>query len=267
MDDQNEGSLVNSSSSSRCVYFNNKYPEGSSSSQLLWRLNIVMACANKEPQHWVMRGRSMEDDYRVIQRIGKGSYGAVWEVTNKTTGKQFACKLMFKKKMHNIHHEAHVLAHLGNHPNVTKLVDIYEDKDCLYLIMELCKGGTLLDYLHRSNYIPERDLATICFQITSALLLFKERGLVHADLKLENTLLVSPTELSIKVADFGLSHFCKEGTTIYLSIYLLPTPPCIRKLRHCTQSFAESLESSKHMLHRFSAMPLVCRMITCHCDI
>jgi calcium-dependent protein kinase len=218
MDDKNEASLVNSSSSSRCVYFN-KCPEGSSSSQLLWRLNIVMACANKEPQHWVTRGQSMEDDYRVIQRIGKGSYGAVWEVTNKTTGKQFACKLMFKKKMHNIHHEARVLAHLGNHPNVTKLVDIYEDKDCLYLIMELCKGGTLLDYVHRSNYIPERDLATICFQITSALLLFKERGLVHADLKLENTLLVSPTELSIKVADFGLSHFCKEGTTIYLSIF------------------------------------------------
>ncbi len=66
----------------------------------------------------------------------------------------------------------------------------------------------------------------------------------------------------------GSPTFAKKvQLSIYLSIYLLPTPPCICKLRHCTQSFAESLESSKCVLHRFSATPLVCRMIVCHCDI
>ena len=107
-----------------------------------------------------------------------------------------------------------------DHPNIVKLSEIYEDKRHLYLLMEECNGGTLIDRLlqkmeDKDETFTEKEAAIIFKQIMSAICYCHSQGIAHRDLKMENVLFLDKTEDSpIKIIDFGLSQyiqFCPKG--------------------------------------------------------
>ena len=99
-----------------------------------------------------------------------------------------------------------------DHPNIIKLVEIYDDNRYLDLIMEECRGGTLFDRLLKKmedddETFTENEAAKIFKQIISAICYCHNQGIAHRDLKMENILFLDKTPDSpIKVIDFGLSE-------------------------------------------------------------
>jgi serine/threonine protein kinase len=83
-------------------------------------------------------------DYDLLREIGRGNFGRVYEAVDRTTGNKCAVKTIFKKN-NPTRIESEVLIHKrsSNHQNIAKLYKAIEDDDNVYLVMELCSGGTL----------------------------------------------------------------------------------------------------------------------------
>ena len=100
-----------------------------------------------------------------------------------------------------------------DHPNIIKLIEIYEDKLHYELIMEELNGGSLTERLIEKvdddgETFSEREAATIFKQIISAISYCHGKGIVHRDLKMENVIFVDTKgNLDIKIIDFGLSQY------------------------------------------------------------
>lgn len=106
-----------------------------------------------------------------------------------------------------------------DHAHITRLIETYEDKRELFLVMELCSGG---DLYSRDPY-TEDQAARIIGSILSAVDFMHMHGIIHRDLKYENILFANPSATAeIKIIDFGLSKMytpeqrLKEGVgTVY----------------------------------------------------
>lgn len=106
-----------------------------------------------------------------------------------------------------------MLKALSGHKNLVKFYDAFEDVNNVYIVMELCEGGELLDrILDRGGRYPEDDAKAILVQILDVVAFCHLQGVVHRDLKPENFLFVSKDEDAVmKVIDFGLSDFVRPG--------------------------------------------------------
>jgi serine/threonine protein kinase len=100
--------------------------------------------------------------------------------------------------------------------SVIKLLDLFENADYLYIVLEILPGGDLYDYLDKRDFkITEdraRELASV---IGEGIKYFHGFGVVHRDLKLENILMTNSTDTAVpKITDFGLSALIGPGENI-----------------------------------------------------
>ncbi|KAL0461480.1 UNVERIFIED_CONTAM: CDPK-related kinase [Sesamum latifolium] len=111
----------------------------------------------------------------------------------------------------DVRKEVKILRALTGHNNLIQFYDAYEDQDNVYIVMELCEGGELLDrILSRGGKYTEEDAKTVMIQILNVVAFCHLQGVVHRDLKPENFLFTSKEENStLKAIDFGLSDFVK----------------------------------------------------------
>jgi serine/threonine protein kinase len=152
--------------------------------------------------------------YDLDDVLGHGNFGLVFLVTCKKSGVKCALKSIFKQRVTNqdlLHNEISALRRLS-HSNITRLLDVIEDDEFMYILLEYCSGGELLDYLMENGALAEPEAALVFKQIASAVA-FAHRGrIVHRDLKPDNVLLVEHGNLSkgIRVSDFGVAHLFKQ---------------------------------------------------------
>ena len=93
-----------------------------------------------------------------------------------------------------------------DHPNILRTYEIFQDHENYYLIMELCKGGSVLSLIKKSDNFSEWHAMNIMKQLLSAVNYCHQKGFVHRDIKPENVLFVhEDIESQIKVIDFGIS--------------------------------------------------------------
>ncbi|RWW22731.1 hypothetical protein GW17_00013053 [Ensete ventricosum] len=111
----------------------------------------------------------------------------------------------------DVRREVRILRSLTGHKNLVQFYDACEDEDNVYIVMELCKGGELLErILSRGGKYSEEDAKAIIVQILSVVSFCHLQGVVHRDLKPENFLFATKDEKStLKAIDFGLSDFVK----------------------------------------------------------
>jgi calcium-dependent protein kinase len=165
--------------------------------------------------NFILRGSGLFTfNYTKIQELGSGGFSKVFRVQNLLTKEVFACKELPIKKIKDqekFKNEINIMSKC-DHPNIIKLVEIYDDKRYLDLIMEECRGGTLFDRLLKKmedddETFTENEAAKIFKQIISAICYCHNQGIAHRDLKMENILFLDKTPDSpIKVIDFGLSE-------------------------------------------------------------
>ncbi|CAI9779547.1 unnamed protein product [Fraxinus pennsylvanica] len=158
--------------------------------------------------------------YEIREEVGRGHFGYTCSAKgNKGSlkGQDVAVKVIPKSKMttaiaiEDVRREVKILRALTGHKNLVQFYDAYEDEDNVYIVMELCKGGELLDrILSRGGKYSEEDAKAVMVQILSVVAYCHLQGVVHRDLKPENFLFTLKDENSpIKAIDFGLSDYVK----------------------------------------------------------
>lgn len=148
--------------------------------------------------------------YRILETIGRGSYGEVKKIQHKTTGALRAMKIIRKEDvtkeyMQSLINEIDILKQL-DHPNIVRLYEFYQDKLNFYLITEFIEGGELFDKITKVKCFTELDAAKVMKQLLSAVVYCHNKKIVHRDLKPENLLIDSKNEEALKVIDFGTSQ-------------------------------------------------------------
>ncbi|KGN62050.1 CDPK-related kinase 5 [Cucumis sativus] len=158
--------------------------------------------------------------YELGEEVGRGHFGYTCAAKFKKgelKGQQVAVKIIPKSKMttaiaiEDVRREVKILKSLSGHKNLVNFYDAYEDHDNVYIVMELCEGGELLDrILSRGGKYTEEDARAVMTQILYVVAFCHLQGVVHRDLKPENFLFTSRDENSpLKAIDFGLSDFAK----------------------------------------------------------
>jgi len=192
-----------------------------------------------EKLNLAIQNKSVFDKYEVKQKVGKGKFGLVKLGLNKETKKPVAIKIMAKKNMDKSDMEfAKVeidILKIGQHPNIIKLYDVFENENYIYIIMEYCSGGDLLSYFEHYEYeLPETKVCEIIHKLSMAIYYLHSYGIVHRDLKPENILMTDLTISSdIRLLDFGLSKIvgsdekCTEpyGTLSFVTPEVLQGKP------------------------------------------
>ena len=89
------------------------------------------------------------------------------------------------------------------HPNIVKFVEVFEDSENIYMILELCHNKTLMDMLRRRKRFTEPETRFFMLQIMGALKYLHGKKVIHRDLKLGNIFL--DEAMNIKIGDFGLA--------------------------------------------------------------
>jgi hypothetical protein len=159
------------------------------------------------------------DFYDIKETLGKGKFGLVKSAVHKKSGKRVAVKIMSKKEMSASdmelqRREIEVLK-MCQHPHIIRLLDIFENQDYIYIVMENMSGGDLFNYLEKRAFTVSEDRAReLSHQIATALYYLHSFGVAHRDLKPENILMVSDSENSeCKIVDFGLSKIIGPSQT------------------------------------------------------
>ena len=106
--------------------------------------------------------------YTLGKELGRGQFGVTYLCTEITTGRQYACKSISKRKLvskadkEDIRREIQIMQHLSGQPNIVEFCGAYEDKGSVHVVMELCAGGELFDRIIAKGHYSERAAATIC---------------------------------------------------------------------------------------------------------
>ncbi|XP_009698689.1 PREDICTED: serine/threonine-protein kinase DCLK2, partial [Cariama cristata] len=150
------------------------------------------------------------EKYKVGKVIGDGNFAVVKECIERSTGKEFALKIIDKAKCcgkeHLIENEVSILRRV-KHPNIIMLIEEMDTPSELYLVMELVKGGDLFDAITSSTKYTERDGSAMVYNLASALKYLHGLNIVHRDIKPENLLVCEYPDgtKSLKLGDFGLA--------------------------------------------------------------
>ncbi|KAA8531388.1 hypothetical protein F0562_006116 [Nyssa sinensis] len=156
--------------------------------------------------------------YQFGKELGRGEFGITFQCCDNDTGETLACKRISKSRLkteidiEDVKREVEIMRHLPAHPNIVRYKEVYEDKDAVYLIMELCKGGELFDRIVSRGHYTERAAAIVTKTIIEVVQVCHEHGVIHRDLKPENFLYANSCENApLKAIDFGLSIFFEPG--------------------------------------------------------
>ncbi|XP_053478073.1 serine/threonine-protein kinase DCLK2 isoform X3 [Ictalurus furcatus] len=150
------------------------------------------------------------EKYKVGKVIGDGNFAVVKECVERSTGKEFALKIIDKNKCrgkeHLIESEVAVLRRV-KHPNIIMLMEEVDTPSELYLVMELVKGGDLFEAITSSTKYTEKDASAMVYNLAAALKYLHKMNIVHRDIKPENLLVCEYPDgtKSLKLGDFGLA--------------------------------------------------------------
>ncbi|XP_031110444.1 calcium-dependent protein kinase 16-like isoform X2 [Ipomoea triloba] len=113
----------------------------------------------------------------------------------------------------DVRREVKILSALTGHENVVQFHNAFEDENSVYIVMELCEGGELLDRIlaKKDSRYSEKDAAIVVRQMLKVAAECHLHGMVHRDMKPENFLFKSQEDSSLKATDFGLSDFIRPG--------------------------------------------------------
>ncbi|KAM7529621.1 hypothetical protein LguiB_033031 [Lonicera macranthoides] len=164
--------------------------------------------------------KDFDKKYTIGKLLGHGQFGYTYVATDKISGDRVAVKKIDKNKMilpiavEDVKREVQILQALSGHENVVQFYNAFDDDSYVYIVMELCEGGELLDRIlaKKDSRYTEKDAARVVRQMLKVAAECHLHGLVHRDMKPENFLFKSKKEDSpLKATDFGLSDFIKPG--------------------------------------------------------
>ena len=151
--------------------------------------------------------------YQILDKLGEGGMGAVFQARDIQLGRQVAIKLLPPGSIHDdnavarFNREARALAHLS-HPGIIQAYDSGQDSDKHFLVMEFVDGRSLARELADKGCLPPARAADYIHQAALALHHAHHNGLVHRDIKPSNLLVTGDGQ--VKLLDLGLARFLQD---------------------------------------------------------
>ncbi len=163
-------------------------------------------------------------------RLGEGPQSEVFRATDMRLGRTVALKILRPhiefdpSAKERFEREAKHTSNLA-HPNIATIYDYGQDRGTSYIVMEFLAGRTL-DRIIKDRPLGYEEGLRIALQVTSALGLVHERGLIHRDLKPANIMVAS--DGNVKLLDFGIcrstgeSSITQDGMLVGTVLYMSP---------------------------------------------
>lgn len=156
----------------------------------------------------VERTAQEERHYTRGKLLGKGGFAAVYEFTCVETCEKYAGKVVAKASLVNHKTREKLLSEISihkslKHPNIVQVERFFEDKENVYILMELCHNHSLCELLKRRKVLTELEIQSYLLQIISGLKFIHSRHILHRDVKIGNLFLNE--DLRVKIGDFGLA--------------------------------------------------------------
>lgn len=191
----------------------------------------------------------IRDKYTLGPKLGQGSFASVRLATRNSDEKKFAVKVISKAKLRQKRRnmasrasvdapanaisrdEATIMRKL-KHNNCCGIVEVFESRKKIYLVLELCEGGDIFEYW-KDEVFSEQHAARVIKSVALGLQYLHSHGIIHRDIKPENLLYTKATETTpsfLKITDFGLSIYretpeviqAKLVTVCGTEIYMAP---------------------------------------------
>ena len=212
-------------------------------------------------------GEVVGGKYRLEKLLGEGAMGTVWASRNEKTDRAFAVKFMlpqFAKDatlVQRFLNEARVCGRL-DHPSLVEVYDLgvaAEYGNAPFLVMELLRGEGLDVLLTRVGKVDPRRICPLMLEVSSALDLAHQSGIVHRDIKPANIFLhrTRSGDILPKILDFGVSktvgddadcNLTRAGTLLGSPLYMSPEQaagrPTSTRAATCGRSASSSTRPS-----------------------
>lgn len=140
--------------------------------------------------------------------LGKGGFAKCYEFKCKNNNKLYAAKIVSKSNLVKIPAKQKLKSEIKihkslHHPNIVKFEHVFEDKNNVYILLEICKNKTLNEMLKKRKVVTEMEVKFFLDQILKAVKFMHKNKVIHRDLKLGNLFLGD--NMQIKIGDFGLA--------------------------------------------------------------
>ncbi|KAE8298153.1 Homeodomain-interacting protein kinase 1 [Larimichthys crocea] len=186
---------------------------------------------------------SVSCSYEVLEFLGRGTFGQVAKCWKRGTNEIVAIKILKNHPSYARQGQIEVgilnrlSAENADEYNFVRSYECFQHKGHTCLVFEMLEQN-LYDFLKHSKFspLPLRHIRPILQQVATALMKLKSLGLIHADLKPENIMLVDPLRqpYRVKVIDFGsASHVSKAVCSTYLQSRYYRAPEIILGLPFC----------------------------------
>ena len=156
-------------------------------------------------------------NFKIIKKIGSGSFGSVYKVLDINNNKNFAIKRIEindenKENIIIVEKEANILKELKSE-NIVKYIDCFWEEESFNIIMEFCEYNDLRSYINnfrkKNELIPESIIRIIIAELSNGIKEIHSKNVIHRDLKPENIFISN--DYKIKIGDFGISKIL-DGT-------------------------------------------------------
>ncbi|MCP4694407.1 MAG: serine/threonine protein kinase, partial [Desulfobacterales bacterium] len=156
--------------------------------------------------------------YQIKKKIGKGAMGEVFLARDTRLNRDVAIKkLLFEQGDRSkedgrfdasprFEQEARAAARL-NHPNIITIHDVVVTGKSSYIVMELLRGKTLLEWIEQGRVFSIPETLQIGARVCAGLDYAHKAGVIHRDVKPDNIFL--DEHLGVKITDFGLARMEK----------------------------------------------------------
>ncbi|MBL7573031.1 Stk1 family PASTA domain-containing Ser/Thr kinase [Staphylococcus saccharolyticus] len=177
-----------------------------------------------------MIGKTINERYEVIDKLGGGGMSIVYLAEDTILNRKVAIKAISipprekEETLKRFEREVHNSAQLS-HDNIVSMIDVDEEDDCFYLVMEYVEGPTLAEYIENHGPLSVETAIQFTERILSGIKHAHDMRIVHRDIKPQNILIVK--NKTLKIFDFGIAKALSEtsltqtnhvlGTVQYLS--------------------------------------------------
>ena len=152
--------------------------------------------------------------YKKNAFLGRGAFGKCFQITDMKNGKVYAGKFVSKEvvKKHKMKEKLiqEICIHGKlNHSHIVAFYGFFEDKNYVYIVLELCQKRSMAELMKRRKSITEPEVRYYLKQVLSAVQYLHENSIIHRDLKLGNFFINN--EMKVKIGDFGLATRIESG--------------------------------------------------------
>lgn len=178
-----------------------------------------------------IRAPRLAGRYVVTRLLGKGAHARVYLAHDSRLKQWRAVKVLASNYIDDDHvrsrfeAEAEVMAKLS-HQNLMRVIDIDRDGKVPFMVMELARGGAVLDWCKRRGALPPRLALRVAMQCAEGLHHAHEQGVVHRDVKPHNILIRE--EGRVVLTDFGIAriedgqHLTAAGSAMGTFVFMAP---------------------------------------------